>query len=93
MLRRTERAVDRFGAATGVVLTGVGGIGKTALAGRVMARLADEGWLVAVHEGRWNPAALIGSAGQAVRAAAGTAADPAGMLGGGGGRAGRPGPG
>ena len=61
----------QFGAATGVVLTGIGGIGKTALAGRVMARLADEGWLVAVHEGRWNPAALIAGAAQAVTAARG----------------------
>jgi hypothetical protein len=81
VLRRTGRAVEAFGAATGVVLTGVGGIGKTALAGRVMTRLRDEGWLVTVHEGRWNPTALIASAGQAVRAAAGTAADPGGLLG------------
>ena len=59
VLRRDRRAVEASGAAAGVVLTGIGGIGKTALAGRVMARLADEGWLVAVHEGRWRPAALI----------------------------------
>ena len=39
VLRRTPQAVDRFGAAGGVVLTGVGGIGKTALAGRVISRL------------------------------------------------------
>jgi len=44
VLRRDRRAVERSGAAAGVVLTGIGGIGKTALAGRVMARLADEGW-------------------------------------------------
>ncbi len=66
VLRRTERAVDRFGVASGVVLTGVGGIGKTALAGRVMSRLRDEGWLIAVHEGRWNPTALIGATAQAI---------------------------
>ena len=65
VLRRDPAAVDRFGAAGGVVLTGIGGIGKTALAGRVMARLADEGWLVAVHEGRWNPAALIAAVARA----------------------------
>ena len=59
ILRRTERAVERFGAAGGVVLTGIGGIGKTALAGRVTARLGEDGWLIAVHEGRWNPTALI----------------------------------
>ena len=61
VLRRTDDAVERFGVAGGVVLTGVGGIGKTALAGRVISRLRDEGWLIAVHEGRWNPTALIGA--------------------------------
>ena len=59
ILRHTPQAVDRFGDSAGVVLTGVGGIGKTALAGRIISRLADEGWLAAVHEGRWNPTALI----------------------------------
>ena len=24
-----------------------------------MSRLRDDGWLIAVHEGRWNPTALI----------------------------------
>jgi hypothetical protein len=66
VVRRTERAVDRFGTASGVVVTGVGGIGKTALAGRAVARLRDDGWLVAVHEGRWNPAALIAATAQAI---------------------------
>ena len=61
VLRRTPEAVERFGAASGVTLTGIGGIGKTALAGRVISRLRDDGWLIAVHEGRWNPAALIGA--------------------------------
>jgi AAA ATPase domain len=49
-----------------VILTGVGGIGKTAVAGRVLARLRDDGWLVTVHEGRWNPTALIGATAQAL---------------------------
>jgi tetratricopeptide (TPR) repeat protein len=66
VLRRTTEAVQRFGAASGVVLTGIGGIGKTALAGRVISRLRDEGWLIAVHEGRWNPTALIGATARAV---------------------------
>src|SRR5260370_30317015 len=59
MRRRNPGAVRRFGAASGVVLTGIGGIGKTALAGRVISRLREDGWLIAVHEGRWNPTALI----------------------------------
>ena len=58
--------MERYGAASGVVLTGIGGIGKTALAGRVISRLRDEGWLIAVHEGRWNPAALIDAVAQAI---------------------------
>ena len=59
VLRRAPHAVAQFGAASGAVFTGVGGIGKTALAGRVMSRLRDDGWLIAVHDGRWNPTALI----------------------------------
>ena len=59
VLRRTDPAEREFGAASGVVLTGIGGIGKTALAGRVISRLREDGWLIAVHEGRWNPTALI----------------------------------
>jgi len=39
VLRRDPAAVDRFGACGGVVLTGIGGIGKTALAGR-----SSPGW-------------------------------------------------
>ena len=66
ILRRTPVAVERFGVASGVVLTGVGGIGKTAVAGRVISRLIDEGWLIAVHEGRWNPTALIDATAQAI---------------------------
>ena len=77
VLRRDPAAVERFGAAGGVVLTGIGGIGKTALAGRIMARLADEGWLAAVHEGQWNPAALITAAAGAVDRALGHVSDPA----------------
>jgi tetratricopeptide (TPR) repeat protein len=59
VLRRAPGAVEEFGAASGVQLTGIGGIGKTALAGRIMARLREDGWLIVVHEGRWSPTALI----------------------------------
>jgi len=57
-LRGGELARGSWGALSGVVLTGVGGIGKTALAGRIQTRLASEGWRTAVHVGRWNPPAL-----------------------------------
>ena len=49
-----------------MVLTGIGGIGKTALAGRVISRLREDGWLIAVHEGRWNPTALITATARAI---------------------------
>ena len=77
VLRRTPRSVERHGAASGVVLTGIGGIGKTALAGRVISRLRDEGWLIAVHEGRWSPAALIGAVAQAIADSPRHASSPA----------------
>jgi tetratricopeptide (TPR) repeat protein len=57
-LRGGQIALDRFGALSGVLLTGIGGIGKTALAGRIQTRMAGDGWLTAVHVGRWNPPAL-----------------------------------
>src|SRR5580704_13705506 len=77
ILRRTDRAVDEFGVAGGVVLTGVGGIGKTAVAGRVISRLRDDGWLVAVHEGGWNPTALISDVARALNEGAAGARDRA----------------
>ncbi len=59
VLRGGRAAVERYGAVAGVVLTGPGGIGKTAVAGRVLTRLRADGWAVAVHVGRWNPPSLI----------------------------------
>ena len=38
----------------GVVLTGIGGSGKSALAGRAMQRLKEDGWLVAACVGRFD---------------------------------------
>jgi hypothetical protein len=59
ILRRDRAAREKHGSIAGVQLVGVGGIGKTAIAGRLIARLRAEGWLIAVHEGRWNPTALF----------------------------------
>ncbi|WP_460916864.1 CHAT domain-containing protein [Plantactinospora veratri] len=59
VLRRTERARDRYGVISGVQVIGVGGIGKTALAGRLVTRLRGDGMLPVVHEGRWNPSAVF----------------------------------
>ena len=66
VLRRTPDAEERHGFAAGVVVTGIGGIGKTALAGRVISRLRADGWLTAVHEGRWNPTTLITATAEAI---------------------------
>ena len=38
----------------GVVLTGIGGIGKSALAGRIMCRMAEQRWLVPAVQGKFN---------------------------------------
>jgi tetratricopeptide (TPR) repeat protein len=60
-LRGGPAVRERFGALAGIMLTGVGGIGKTALAGRIEGRLDGEGWLTAVHSGVWDPPALSAS--------------------------------
>jgi tetratricopeptide (TPR) repeat protein len=48
------RAVVEHGQKAGAVLTGIGGVGKSALAGRAMSRLAERGWRLAAVEGRWT---------------------------------------
>lgn len=42
----------------GVVLTGIGGVGKSAVAGRAMQRLREDGWLVPAHAGRFELAGI-----------------------------------
>ena len=43
---------DTKGTKAGVALTGIGGIGKSAVAGRIMQRLAEDKWMLAVVQGR-----------------------------------------
>jgi tetratricopeptide (TPR) repeat protein len=50
-LREGLKILRETGAA-GLVLQGIGGIGKSALAGRMMLRLKEEGWIVAAVQGR-----------------------------------------
>ncbi|HEX8344070.1 MAG TPA: CHAT domain-containing protein [Actinoplanes sp.] len=69
VLRRTQPARDAHGAISGVQLIGVGGIGKTALAGRLVTRLRGDGMLPVVHEGRWDPSALFANLAAALEAA------------------------
>ncbi|MFC7480394.1 hypothetical protein ACFQX7_10570 [Luedemannella flava] len=51
-----------------MVLTGSPGVGKTSVAGRIVARLRDQGWTVVLHSGRWNPEALLESLADALAA-------------------------
>ncbi|WP_426512317.1 CHAT domain-containing protein [Dactylosporangium sp. McL0621] len=77
LLRTVTRTLrdDVAGAplANGVVLTGPAGIGKTALAGRVVTRLRDDAdpWAIVVHAGVWNPPQLFADLAAAGVAAAG----------------------
>ena len=38
----------------GVLVRGMGGVGKSAVAGRVMARLREDGWVLTAVVGRWS---------------------------------------
>ncbi len=51
VLRNHEATVAELGARAGVAITGMGGVGKSALAGRAMARLQEQGWAVAAVNG------------------------------------------
>jgi hypothetical protein len=66
-LRETLRSLRDPGRQyAGVVLTGIGGAGKSAVAGRVMCRLAEDGWLVAAHRGRFDVAGIATEIGTAL---------------------------
>ncbi len=67
ILRHHPSSIDEFGAVGGVVYTGIGGIGKTAVARRVVTRLNEAGWKIAIHIGAWNPAGLLAAVAAAVR--------------------------
>ncbi len=60
------RAVAKYGRKAGAVLQGIGGVGKSALAGRAMARLAERGWRLAAVEGRWTLSELATRIGAAL---------------------------
>jgi tetratricopeptide (TPR) repeat protein len=65
VLRDDPRSVEALGRKAGVVLTGIGGVGKSALAGRAMTRMRERGWLVAATTGVFSvggiAAALAGA--------------------------------
>ena len=62
---RTLRAAERQFA--GVVLTGIGGVGKSAIAGRAMQRLKETGQIPAAHLGRFDLNAVARAVGQELK--------------------------
>ncbi|MCP4967848.1 MAG: CHAT domain-containing protein, partial [bacterium] len=60
------KSLAAHGAIGGVVLTGMGGSGKTTVAGRVVSRLRERGWSVAGVRGRLSVTDLAVSIGQAL---------------------------
>ncbi|WP_153161065.1 CHAT domain-containing protein [Zoogloea sp. 1C4] len=59
ILRSHPATVAELGERAGVVLQGMGGVGKSSLAGRVMARLTEDGWLCAALSGPFDAGKLI----------------------------------
>ncbi|MFN6338092.1 MAG: TIR domain-containing protein [Cyanobacteriota bacterium] len=57
-IRACLRRLRDPGCPGGVLLSGIGGVGKSGVAGRVMGRLAEDGWVVASHSGRFDPRAI-----------------------------------
>ena len=58
ILTDDPRAVEQFGHKAGCVITGIGGVGKSTVAGRVMERLTDKGWFVFPISGTVSPGEL-----------------------------------
>ena len=58
----------------GVLLSGVGGVGKSAMAGRLMQRLREDGYRLVVQVGRWRLADVAALIGEALRS--GSDGDP-----------------
>jgi hypothetical protein len=66
-LRQTLRTLrDPARRVAGVVLTGAGGVGKSALAGRAMQRLQEDGWAIAAHGGRFDLGNIVTQVGVAL---------------------------
>jgi tetratricopeptide (TPR) repeat protein len=53
-LRGDRAFTAAHGEAGAVVLTGIGGVGKSTIAGRVIARLSEDGWVCSVTAGDWS---------------------------------------
>ncbi|MEM9998234.1 MAG: TIR domain-containing protein, partial [Bacteroidota bacterium] len=62
-LRQALRTIRTDTAKAGVLLTGIGGVGKSALAGRAMRRLVESGYVPVAHKGVWDLGAIATSVG------------------------------
>ena len=67
VLRDHPASVALHGRLCGAVLTGIGGIGKSSVAGRAMARLQEDGWTVAALAGRLALGPLCAAVAAALR--------------------------
>ena len=54
VLTNDPKSVDSIGLKAGCQLLGLGGVGKSAIAGRAMERLAAKGWTIAAVNGDWT---------------------------------------
>ena len=54
VLTDDERSLADIGGKAGCQLLGIGGVGKSAIAGRTMRRLADKGWVCVAVAGQWT---------------------------------------
>lgn len=64
--RDTTRTIDGLRKRTALALVGIGGVGKSAVASRLMHRLAEDGFLVASHVGSWDLGAIASAVGDAI---------------------------
>ena len=49
-----RKLTDEHGEVAGVMLTGIGGVGKSSIAGRAMTRLTEGGWVCSATTGTWS---------------------------------------
>ena len=61
-----HRVVTTIGRRSGVTLCGVGGVGKSTIAGRIMARLVQRGWVTATVAGSLDVTALCTAVAEAL---------------------------
>ena len=67
----TDDTKSPYGRKAGYQLLGIGGVGKSSVAGRAMQRLSDNGWHVVAHSGQWEVGSLGATIGGALLTAGG----------------------